>query len=180
MTVIVLSRTKDTYYIHSDGRCSQDWMGIASDNAVKVFKEKDCIFGICGSAAAKVVVQQILKKATDPFKVLKLLHHKDFRDILQPCQILVASAKHGAYTVFISEYEGLMSSKIYKGVVTWGDESLPQIVGSGFLNVRSLLSVQKTITPKVVEEAIIQAYTTNHTIGGKVSMVSVKIKKGKK
>lgn len=73
MTVIVLTKEKNTYHIHGDGRTSQDWMGIASNNSKKVHEGKDCIFGICGKASAKLIMKDILNKTSAPMQVLRKL-----------------------------------------------------------------------------------------------------------
>src|SRR5690348_1942698 len=108
MTVIVLSKYAGNYYMHSDGRTSQDWMAIASDNSVKVHKDTDYIYGTCGNASAKVVIKALLKRTRDPFKIIKLLHHKDFRDILQDSCTLVATQRHGCYSISIHKNSGTL------------------------------------------------------------------------
>lgn len=179
MTVIVLTKEKNTYHIHSDGRTSQDWMGISTNNSKKVHDGKDCIFGVCGSAAAKLIIKDVLSKVNNPIQVLRKLHSKDYKDLLQDSQTLVATKKHGCYTLSIST-KSLFSTSPNISIVTWDDDALPQIVGSGFLSVRTLLSTQEKITPKIVEWAITQAYEVNHTIGGKISHLSLELPKERK
>lgn len=159
-----------------DGRTSQDWLGIASDNSIKVHEGKNCIFGTCGKAAAKIIVQNLLKKTQDPFKLIKLLHHKDFKDILQDSHTLVATQRYGCYSLNVRPSSNSMfsSGSAIKDVVLWDDDCLPQIIGSGFLNVRTLLSQYDKVTPELVKESIRTAYKTNHTIGGLITEVKLK------
>jgi hypothetical protein len=173
MTVIVLSKHENHYYMHADGRTSQDWMGIASDNSVKVHTGKDCIYGTCGRAAAKVIVKALLSRTRDPLKMAKLLHHKDFKDILQESSTLVATKKHGCYSINIRG-ASLFSPKADHSIITWDLDTLPQILGSGFLNVRTLLAQYDKPTPEQVRKAIEDSYKVNHTIGGLISEVKLK------
>ncbi len=179
MTVIVLSKYEGHYYMHSDGRTSQDWMGIASDNSIKVYEGKECIYGTCGKAAAKVIIKELLNKTRDPLKMAKLLYHKDFKDILQDSKTLVATKKYGCYTISISMGRSSMfnSGKTECDIILWEDANLPQITGSGFLNVRTLLAQYETDpSPMQVKEAIKDSYKVNHTIGGLISEVKLKVK----
>ncbi len=174
MTVICLTKYKNTYTISGDGRTSQDWAGVSTDSSIKVFKTKDCIYGGCGHASARLVINKALSRTSDPFKLLKLLNHKDWRDLLQPTSVLVASKKHGAYTVSIDK-RGMLSTGHDVNVITWDDGALPQVIGSGFLQVRTLLSMHDNgkLSPKVVKDAITSAYKTNHTIGGNITQLSI-------
>lgn len=182
MTVIVLIKDKNGYHLLGDGRTSQDWMGINTDNSRKVHEGKDCIYGTCGDASAKLIMKDILSKTCNPIQVLRKLHSKDYKDILQNSQTLVATKKHGCYTLTIQDGNPFKSGHEV-GICTWDDDALPQMVGSGFLSVRTLLATQENITPQVVEWAISTSYEVNHTIGGKITHVSLllpKVKKGKK
>lgn len=179
MTVIVLTEHEGFYYMTGDGRTSQDWMGIASDNSVKVHEGKECIYGTCGNASAKLVIKALLDKTRDPLKLMRLMKHKDFKDILQNSSTLVATKKHGCFTLGISKIGGLVSGpgEFMCDIVTWDRDCLPQIEGSGFLSVRTLLSQYRETTPEMVKDAIEQSYTVNHTIGGKITQVKLKIGK---
>ena len=177
MTVIVLSKHGGYYHLTGDGRTSQDWMGIASDNTIKVREGKNCIYGTCGKAAAKIVIAHMLAKTQNPIKLLQMMHHKDYKDLLQDSTTLVASPKYGCYTIQISNGH-ILSGKSHS-IVTWDEGALPQIIGSGFLSVRTLLSTieNKDITLQVVNDAILSSYKVNHTIGGKITTVKIKAPK---
>ncbi len=177
MTVIVMSKNNNKYYLTSDGRTSQGWMGIASDNTVKVHSGKGCIYGVCGNASAKLIMKMLLNKTSDPVKFLKLLHHKDYAHLLQHSTTLVASQKFGCFTVHIHPRSmspfGSSSGHTCE-IIPWDDKNLPQIAGSGSLQVKALLSqyAQEPL-PEGVKAAILQAYVTNHTIGGEISQISL-------
>jgi hypothetical protein len=176
MTVIVLSKHDGVYHIHGDGRTSMDWMGVATNNSTKVHAGKDYIYGTCGNATAKVVIKALLEKTTDPIKLLRLMHHKDFKDILQDSKTLVATKKHGCYEISIRKQGGLLGNTSAScGVITWDDDALPQMSGSGSLAVGALLSQHDEPMPIHVEQSIQQAFKVNHTIGGKITQVSLDI-----
>lgn len=164
--------------MHGDGRTSQDWMGISTNNSVKVHEGKDCIYGTCGKAAAKLVMKDILNKTCNPMQVLRKLHSKDYKDILQDSQTLVATKKYGCYTLSIHGGNPFKAGH-QVDICSWDDDALPQIVGSGFLSVRTLLSTQEKITPDAVKWAIQQSFEVNHTIGGKITHVSLPLPKSK-
>lgn len=179
MTVIVLSKHKDSYYLHSDSRCTQGAYGIMSDSYTKVYEQKDCIFSVCGEASCVLVMKALLAKTRDPLKLLRLLHHKEFKDILSSCSVLIATTRNGCYILDIDK-KGLFDSEAKHSVVTLTDKDLPQMDGSGFVNVRSKLSEYDIVTPDVVKRCIEAAYKDNHTIGGAVQEVKLSVGKRKK
>lgn len=176
MTVIVLSKSNGHYYMTGDGRTSMGWMGIASDTTQKVHQLKDCLYGVCGNASAKMIIEMLLKRTRDPKRLIKLLLHKDFKDILQDCEALIATQKFGCYTISISNGHPMFKSSGSSEIITWSDESLPQISGSGSLNVKTLLSVnhEDKPTPEQIVKSIEASYKVNHTIGGTITQVSLK------
>lgn len=176
MTVIVMSKHKDHYYIHADGRCTQDWMGIASDEVTKVFEGKDFIFGLAGAAAAQLIIGEALAKETRPMQLLKLLESSEFKPYLRSCSALIATTNHGAYGLSVRP-EGFLSSTMTVDIIRWNEGDLPQSIGSGFLNVRTLLSLNSKVTPELVKKAIKDSYKVNHTIGGRISETKLKISK---
>ncbi len=175
MTVIVLSQHEGSYYMTGDGRATEDWRGVCTDNFIKVHSGKDYIYGTCGNCSANVVVKALLAKTRDPIKLLKLMKHKDFKDILQDSSTLVATKKFGCYTLDISKSKVLFTPSAAEGdIILWDDGTLPQIAGSGYLNVRTLLAQKEKASPKEVIKAIEDSYKVNHTIGGKITQVRLK------
>lgn len=185
MTVIVLSKFEGYYYIHGDGRTSQDWMGIFSDESIKVHKGKDCIYGICGNCADILPLSEALKHTRDPFKLLKLLNGKEYKPLIQSTGVLVATTSHGCYSIERRPHrdpaiEADPAKRPGATIMPISLAQMPVMDGSGFISVRTLLAQKdpNEISPDVVEDAIQDSYKVNHTIGGKVSSVRLKIGKG--
>lgn len=179
MTVIVLYKddSDGKYKITGDGRTSQDWMGVFSDNTTKVFNEGTHIFGSAGDASSKTVIPVILKKSKGKhINLLRLCRDKDFVDILPNCQTIFAHHKEGIG--MLSIHGSILGGKQVQ-VLPLQDEQLPQAIGSGFINVRTLLS-GKVTTQKTVEKAIKDSYEVNHTIGGKITTVVLDYKPTRK
>lgn len=189
MTVIVMSKYDGSYYLTSDGRTTQDWAGIASDETQKVFAGNNCAYGICGNASAKTVIHELLRKSTKPIDVLRHARHESFKGLLKDCSVLVATKKHGCYTLNINAANPFQPEDRLS-IIPWSDEQLPQVAGSGFLNVRTALGVIKDQEgednntnhqhPDSIVWAITQSYKDNHTIGGRVSQVELQLTKAKK
>ncbi len=178
MTVIVMTKHDGHYYMTGDGRTTQDWIGISSDNSIKVHEGKDCLYGVCGNASAKLVIKALLDKTRDPLKLLKLMGSKEFKDILQDSAAMVATKKHGCYTLRIDNKKDKDGAKTTDfSIVPWQDADLPQMVGSGFISVRTLLAQKNTITPMTVKDSIFDSYKVNHTIGGLITQVKLKVGK---
>lgn len=191
MTVIVLSKFENTYFIHADGRCSMDWMGIHSDNATKVHQGKGYIWGFCGSCDSILPLEEALKKTQDPIKLLRYLNSKAIAPYLSSFGILVATKKHGAYQVerrcsAHKEIECDEKKRPKASLMKLSDEQLPQTDGSGFLSVKTLLiaSGGKGYLHKVedkehhsdaVKAAITDSYLVNHTIGGEIKELRLDI-----
>lgn len=171
MSVVVLTKFKNKYYLHADSRTSEDWMGINTDGAIKVFKGNTHICGVVGDASAKLVMQEVLSKGNKPIQVLNRLHDRKYKHLLKNSQTLVATRSFGIYTIAI--HKSILSSDVNIAIIPWPDSALPQSIGSGSLAVRAILSLLPEIKPIDVKNSIVQAYKVNHTIGGPVNFVSL-------
>lgn len=179
MTVIVIYEDYDTKEIKitGDGRTSQDWMGIFSDETTKVFRKKDFIYGSCGDASSKAVIPELLRKTKcNKMALLNAIKDEEFKDILPNCKTFYAHKTKG---MAIMTVDAKNSKDDYGKISILPLEyaQLPQAIGSGFLNVRTLLGNSKKVTQRDVEKAIRDSYKHNHTIGGKVSTVVLKYKR---
>lgn len=180
MTVLVAHKHKDTYYIHSDGRASMGSHGIASDNYVKVHKGKDYIAAICGNCSDVIPLLAILNESQNPVELLTLGRSEKYRPLFEHFSAIVISREHGAFILErIPSKDSSIESDDSKrpGVQTMplSDEDLPWTEGSGMIHVKAILSTYKKVTPETVKKAIRLAYKTNHTIGGKIREVSLKV-----
>lgn len=175
----MLSKHEGKYYVHSDGRVTQDWTGIASDEFVKVFKAKDCVYAICGNADSVLMLHEVFNKGSKPTQVLRTMSSPEFYPFLKSCSVLVGTAHHGCYSISINP-KGFLSDALDVSIIPWPDNSLPQVKGSGFLNVKTLLAAKDKVTPTLVKKSIKDSYKVNHTIGGSIFEASIAINKDSK
>ncbi len=181
MTVIVLTEHKGYYYLHGDGRATEGSHGINTDNEVKVYQGKGYMFGQCGECSDLLPLNEALKTTHEPFKLLKLLHSDEFKLLFKNLGVLVATSKHGCYSIDRTPHKdpNIEHDPVKRPLATiipWTREALPQMVGSGYLHVRTLLAQHEVITPDIVKSAIETSYKVNHTIGGKITELKLKVK----
>lgn len=174
MTVIVLSKDSNNYYITGDGRsCAGD--EVISDNCIKVHKGKDYIVGFCGLSGDEVPILEAINRVQDPFKLLQLLKTDEFKDLFTNFGVLVATKKYGCYEVYKELASGDKDTPCC--VVRVNTNELPYLIGSGSSTVRAFLKADGiTFGSDAIELEIIRAAELCNSIGGMCTTVSLKVK----